>query len=234
MKPENLKKERVSVEIPKIEDEPTPCLKEAVKACKFGALINSGEKIMFLPNLCHSCAACWTVCPDEIDTIEREFGTVSYGDTKWGTEFVDGNLDVGEVITPEMIRRTKEKIASDKVTVIDGPPGAGCPLDATIDGSDYIILVTEPTVFGLHDLKRAVKLVKLENIPCGVVINRSDIGKVDIKSYCNEENIPILMEIPFNKKIAENYSKGEILIEIIPEMKKLFANMYTQILEELK
>lgn len=143
-------------------------------------------------------------------------------------------MDVGEMLTPSMINKVKEKIQPEHVTIIDGPPGAGCPLDSTVEDSDFVILVTEPTIFGLHDLKRAMTLVKQKEIPLGVIINRSDIGTVDIEGYCNSEDVPILMSIPFKREIAERYSNGEMFIDIDPSLNSEFLDVYSWILEELK
>ncbi len=230
MKPKVKDRKRATVKIPKIDHDKCTTCGKCVDACHYGALAIGGDKILFFENLCHSCAACWIVCPeDAIEAIDREFGTIETGDTRWGVRFTQGILDVSEMLTPTMVRKTKQEIDKNLITVIDGPPGAGCPLDAALDKSDFAILVTEPTIFGYHDLERAMILVEQKGIPMGVVINRSDIGNAPIKELCDQHNVPILMEIPFMREIAARYSDGDLLVDIVPELKDKFIHMFEQI-----
>ncbi|MBW1724488.1 MAG: (4Fe-4S)-binding protein, partial [Deltaproteobacteria bacterium] len=165
------------------------------------------------------------VCPEgAIKETGRELGIIQKGFFN-GLEFVHGKLRVGEAMSPPLIREVRAFSRDDKITIIDAPPGTSCPVIASMKDADFVLLVTEPTPFGLHDLKLAVGAVKLLGIPCGLVINRSDIGDRKVKA------LPILMEIPFNRKIAEAYSRGEMIVEIMPEFKEKFVKLYQDVKE---
>ncbi len=238
MKPEDVVNERATVLIPEIDHDACIRCDKCIDACQFGALVDAGENIMFLSTLCHSCAACWTVCPEEgvITPVTREFGDINHGVSQRDRpiKFTEGMLDITEMITPTMIGKVKGFIDPENISIIDSPPGAGCPLYETVDDTDYVVLVTEPTVFGLHDLRRAHKLIQEMGIPVGVVINRSTIGKAPVREFCDENNIPILLEIPFERIIAEKYSSGELLIDIIPELHDKFTEVLNTILETVQ
>jgi MinD superfamily P-loop ATPase len=152
---------------------------------------------------------------------------------EWGIagniEFIHGRLKVGEAMSPPLIKKVKQEIHSDGIAIVDAPPGTSCPMIATITDSDFVLLVTEPTPFGLNDLELAVEAVRAVKKPCGIVINRSDVGDDRIKIYAEKEGIPIFLEIPEIRKIAEAYSRGEMIINAIPEMKKDFQRLYDDI-----
>ena len=169
------------------------------------------------------------VCPaDAIRWKERELGTIRKGQRN-GLEFVNGTLRIGEAMSPPLIRKVRAHADRDGLTVIDAPPGTSCPVIAAMKGADFVLLVTEPTPFGLHDLKLALGAVRILKIPCGLVINRSDMGDEKVKKYATEESLPILMEIPFSRGIAEAYSKGELIVEKTPEWKDKFIGLYQRI-----
>ena len=171
------------------------------------------------------------VCPeDAIKETGRELGIIQKGNRN-GLEFIHGILRVGEAMSPPLIRRVRALSRHEGVTIIDAPPGTSCPVIASMKDSDFILLVTEPTPFGLHDLKLAVAAVRILDIPHGLVINRSDIGDGRVKEYAEKENIPILMEIPFDRKIAEAYSRGELLVEVMPEWKEKFVELFHRMKE---
>jgi len=193
----------------------------------------SGGKVLIFPELCHSCGGCSLLCPEKaIVEVGREIGKIQIG--KVGKiEFVDGKLNIGEAMSPPLIKAVKKNITNNRVVVIDAPPGTSCPVIESIKGSDYCILVTEPTPFGMNDLVLAVEVIRKLNIPFGVIINRADIqtesGQVifpDVDNYCSKENIPILMRIPFDRKIAESYSKGIPMVEAIPKFKTEFVQLF--------
>jgi MinD superfamily P-loop ATPase len=169
------------------------------------------------------------VCPEQAVTeTGRELGVIERGDRN-GLEFVHGKLRIGEAMSPPLIRKVREYTRPDKLTIIDAPPGTSCPVIASMKGADFVLLVTEPTPFGLHDLKLAVGAVRLLDIPCGLVINRSDMGDARVNTYAEKENVPVLMEIPFDRKIAEAYSRGEMVVEVMPEWKERFKDLYRRI-----
>jgi MinD superfamily P-loop ATPase len=137
-------------------------------------------------------------------------------------------------MAPPLIRKVRSFAHADNVTIIDAPPGTSCPVIASMKGADFVLLVTEPTPFGLHDLKLAVGAVRILGIPCGLVINRSDMGDDRLREYAGAERIPILMEIPFDRKIAESYSRGELLVDVRPEWKERFLQLYEKITDLVK
>ena len=171
------------------------------------------------------------VCPEKaISEVGRELGVIEYGHRN-GLEFVHGRLRVGEAMSPPLIRKVREYTRPEVLTIIDAPPGTSCPVIAAMKDADFVLLVTEPTPFGLHDLKLAVGAVKILGISYGLVINRADMGDDRVREYANSEGMPILMEIPFDRKIAESYSKGEMIVEAMPEWKENFLMLYRQIEE---
>jgi len=148
---------------------------------------------------------------------------------KNGLMFVHGRLKVGEAMSPPLIRKVREYIRPDGINIIDAPPGTSCPVIAAMKGADVVLLVTEPTPFGLHDLKLAAEAVKMLKIPAGLIINRADKGDGGVKEYANQENLPVLMEIPFDRRIAEAYSTGRLIIEAMPEWRERFAGLYDRV-----
>jgi MinD superfamily P-loop ATPase len=184
-----------------------------------------GNTLVF-PQLCHGCGACGALCPHHaIREVNREIGIVESGVSQ-NMEFVHGRLTIGEAMAPPLIRQVKGYLRADKTVIIDAPPGTSCPVVTSVKGSAYTILVTEPTPFGLHDLTLAVEVLRKLNIPCGVVINRADLGDDQTEVYCRRERIPVLMRIPFKKEIAMAYSQGECLVHVFPEYKKEFQRLF--------
>jgi MinD superfamily P-loop ATPase len=199
--------------------------------CQFSAITVIGKKVLTFPDLCHSCKGCMMVCPREaIGERGRELGVLEKG---WSgpVEFIHARLRVGEAMSPPLIKGVKEYIDPKKITIIDAPPGTSCPVIVTLKGSDFAILVTEPTPFGLNDLKLAVGAVRILEIPLGIIINRCDVGDDQVITYAREEGIPILLEIPNDRKIAEAYSRGIMMVDVRPEMKDQLRAVYEKIRE---
>ena len=146
-----------------------------------------------------------------------------------GVKFYEGRLNVGEALSPPVTKELKKYTLSSGVNIIDAPPGTSCPVIEAVGGTDYVILVTEPTPFGLNDLKLAVGMVRELNLPFGVIINRSDIGDDRTEMYCMEENIEILQKIPFNRRLAEAYSRGEMMSEVDLDYDKKLEQLFEQI-----
>jgi len=199
--------------------------------CQFKAIVVVGKSVLTFPELCHSCGGCFEVCPEgAITEVDQPMGIFERG-TRGRLQFAYGRLYVGQVMAVPLIERVRDDIETGMLTIIDAPPGTSCPVISSVKGSDFVILVTEPTPFGLNDLKLAVGLVKILDIPHGIVINRSDLGDDKVKEYAKEEGIPILMEIPFSRQIAEAYSRGKLLVEEIPGWKEQFIQLYERIVD---
>ena len=221
-------KQRIPVGIPVPQVNKSRCTYcgKCGEVCEFNAIVVIKEKALIFPELCHGCGGCSYICPeDAIEEVEREIGVIERG-RAGHIEFVHGLLNVGEPMAPPLIRREKKLINGRKTVIIDSSPGTSCPVVETVKGSDFCLLVTEPTPFGLNDLKLAVETVRKLNIPLGVLINCSDIGDRKVWQYCEREKIPLLMEIPFERRIAVAYSKGVPLVEEIPEYRKRFQDLY--------
>jgi MinD superfamily P-loop ATPase len=221
--------ETITTPVPEVDMEKCDLCGKCGEICQFKAIVVIGETVLPFHELCHSCGGCMMVCPEKaITEVGRELGVIERGHRN-GIEFVHGRLRVGEAMSPPLIRKVRQHTRPGMVTIIDAPPGTSCPVIASMKGADFILLVTEPTPFGLHDLKLAVGAVRILGIPCGLVINRSDMGNEAVFSYAKEEDIPILMEIPFDRRIAEAYSRGEMIVEAMPEWKERFLDMYHRI-----
>ena len=222
---------KVYTPVPKIDEEKCNFCKKCAEICRFKAIAVIKEIVLTFPELCHSCGGCMEVCPENaITETGRELGVIETGHRN-GLAFVHGRLRVGEAMSPPLIREVRSLTRSDQLTIIDAPPGTSCPVIAAMKGTDFVLMVTEPTPFGLHDLKLAVEAVKLLGIPRGLVINRSDIGNDDVRTYAKMENLPILMEIPFDRRIAEAYSRGKLIVEEMPEWKERFKKLHLHIQE---
>lgn len=223
------KKITVTTPVPEIDESKCTLCGKCRDICQFKAIAVIGETILPFTDLCHSCGGCMEVCPENaITETGRELGVIEEGH-KDNIRFIHGRLRIGEAMSPPLIKKVRKYASEDGLNIIDAPPGTSCPVIAAMKGTDFIILVTEPTPFGLHDLKLAAGAVKLLGIPCGIVINRSDLGDDRVKDFSEKEKIPVLLEIPFDRKIAESYSKGELVVENIPEWKDKFVNLYNEI-----
>jgi MinD superfamily P-loop ATPase len=225
------KVESVTTPVPEVdEDRCTRCGK-CGEICLFNAIVVIGETVLPFHELCHSCGGCLEVCPEKaIKETGRPLGVIEMGH-KDGLEFIHGKLRVGEAMSPPLIRKVRSYTRPDKLTIIDAPPGTSCPVITSTRNSDFVLLVTEPTPFGLHDLKLAVEAMKVLNLPCGLVINRSDVGDSQVGAYAAAEGLPVLMEIPFDRGIAEAYSRGEALVDAMPEWKARFSDLLRRIEE---
>jgi len=221
--------EEVSTFIPEIDDDLCTACKKCVEICRFRALTVVGKKVLVFPELCHSCGGCIEVCEEgAVKSGMRELGTVESG-AAGDILFSQGRLRVGEAMSPPLIKKVRSINGNNGVTIIDAPPGTSCPVIAAVKGVDFVLMVTEPTPFGLHDLKLGVEAIKTLGIPCGLVINRSDIGDNGVREYAAQEDIPVLLEIPFDRRIAEAYSVGKLIIEVLPDWTEKFRDLYNRI-----
>ena len=233
MKPEFNHSEKITTPVPEVDLEKCDFCGQCGEICQFSAITVIGQKVLTFPELCHSCKGCLMVCPREaISEKGRELGVLEKG---WSgpVEFIHARLRVGEAMSPPLINAVKGYIDSQKIAIIDAPPGTSCPVITALKGSDFALLVTEPTPFGLNDLKLAVGAVRVLEIPLGIIINRSDVGDDQVVTYAKEEGIPILMEIPNDRKIAEAYSRGIMMVDVDPKMKTRFQGVYKRIAEQI-
>ncbi len=229
LKPEIDEAEKAYTLVPKVDNEKCNLCRLCVDACRFNAITVVGDTVLTFEQLCHSCRGCIMACPEKaIAPAERELGVIERGHRN-DLKFVQGRLKIGEAMAPPLVKKVKTFISEDKVKIIDAPPGTSCPVISAIKDTDFVLMVTEPTPFGLHDLKLAVEAVKTLGIPHGLVINRSDLGDDKVSEYAKAEKIPILMEIPFSKEIAAIYSKGHLLTEEKPEWQTAFRDLYKKI-----
>ena len=229
IKPEINNKIPVSIPVPEIDKEKCNFCGKCSSLCAYNAIAVLQSDVLVFQELCHGCGACSYFCPQNaIRELDRKIGIVEIGQ-KGELQFAAGRLDVGEAISPPLIRAVKQYVNPTRTVLIDVPPGTSCPVIEAVKGSDFCILVTEPTPFGLHDLTLAVEVVKKLKIPFGIVINRAYLGDEKTDNYCKEENIPVLIRIPFKKEIAACYSQGKAIIESFPEYKKDFKKMFENI-----
>ncbi|MDP8234736.1 MAG: ATP-binding protein [Candidatus Saelkia tenebricola] len=229
LNPEIKNKEFVFIPVPEVDKSKCNGCSRCQEVCVYNAIAVINKKVLIFPELCHGCGSCSYFCPcNAITEVNKEIGYVEVG-KKNNLLFAHGKLNIGEAMAPPLIKAVKKNINSAKINIIDAPPGTSCPVITAIRGSDFCILVTEPTPFGLNDLILAVEVLRKLDISFGVVINRSDLGDKKTDDYCCRENIPVLMRIPFKEKIASAYSKGIPIVEAFEEYKKDFQKLLNDI-----
>lgn len=233
LKPEITASTSVGVPVPEVDmDRCTGCGK-CGDICQYSAIVCINEKVLTFPELCHGCGGCSLVCPEEaISEVPREVGIIEEGMSD-GVRFVHGRLRVGEAMSPPLIREVKKRVPWEGVSIVDVPPGTSCPVIEAVKGADFVVLVTEPTPFGLNDLELAVGMVRELGLPMGVLINRSDVGDARVIEYCEREDIELLLEIPDDRKVAEAYSRGEMAVDAVPEWERWFEVIFIRLVETI-
>jgi len=233
LKPEINIEKSAFIPIPEINPDKCSFCGRCSEACEFNAVAVLKNKVLVFPELCHGCGACKLVCPaDAVEEKNKNIGLVRIGKTG-SMDYAEGVLNVGEPMATPIIRKVKKEINKNKTVIIDVSPGVACPVIETVYGSDYCILVTEPTPFGLYDLKLAVCVLRKMSIPFGVVINRDGIGDDKVEKYCEKEEIKIIFKIPMSKDIASLYSKGIPFVNKMPEWKERFIDLMEGIKNEI-
>lgn len=227
LKPDFAPAETVSVQVPVVDQDRCTSCGRCAGFCRFNALVSLGTPPLVFPELCHSCGGCGIVCPAEaISWGKNPVGELAEGMVP-GTDVrvVQGKLRVGSVLAPPVIKAVKKAGTRGLLTIVDCPPGTSCPVIEAVSGADHVLLVTEPTPFGLYDLKLAVETMEELKLPFSVVINRFDGGDRGVEYYCLEKGIHVAARIPCRRRMAEVYSRGGTLLEAIPEMAEVFRRM---------
>jgi MinD superfamily P-loop ATPase len=205
---------------------------KCAEVCQYHAIAVLGQKTLVFQQLCHGCGSCTTLCPEKaITELPDRMGVIERGQAAAGISFARGVLDVGEPMAVPVIRQLKKWVqpTPGQAVLYDAPPGTSCPMVETIRGSDYLVLVTEPTPFGLHDLRLAAQVASELGIPAGVIVNRVNCPYSALDDFCLEHQLPVLMRIPFERTIAEGVAQGKTLVEIHPEYGDQLRRMYTYI-----
>ncbi len=208
----------VTVPVPRVDQDICTHCGACADICEFNAIACLPRQTMVFEDLCHSCAGCWLVCPEQaITQRDRVLGEVATGMVE-GMNFTEGRLRIGETVVPPLIQEVKSETAGHPWVILDAPPGTTCPVVETMRDADFVVLVTEPTPFGQHDLELAVELARVLELPCGVVINRAQAGRDQIDRYCEREGLRVLARIPFQRAVAEACAEGALAIDVDDEV----------------
>ena len=235
-------RKEVGIQLPVVDEALCTHCGKCAEVCEFHAIAVIGKKILVFPELCHGCGSCTLVCPEKAISERLDvMGVLESGLTATGVDFAQGVMNVGEPMAVPIIRELKkwnflrhcersEAISAPiEIEIRDAPPGASCPVVETMRGADFILLVTEPTPFGLHDLKQVVGIARELGIPAGVVINRDGIGDNAVEAYCAEAGLPILLRIPMERRFAEAIASGKTLVDAAPEYRPVFQSLLQDI-----
>jgi MinD superfamily P-loop ATPase len=229
LKGDKVKEEIVTIPIPQVDEALCDGCGECSKFCEYHAIVTFGTAPLIFPEMCHGCGGCARVCPKKaITEVGWRIGVVETMMSESIT-LIGGRLDVGVAMAPPLIRAVKERLQKDIPAILDAPPGTSCPVIAAIRNTDLVLLVTEPTPFGLNDLALAVDMVRELKIPFGVIVNRMGSGDDRVHIYCQKEAIPLLLEIPDDRRIAESYSRGILMVDALPEYRGLFHSLIERV-----
>jgi MinD superfamily P-loop ATPase len=231
LKPGFISEESAEKLLPKINQDKCTFCGKCVEVCEFNALINLKFEIVLFEEMCHGCGACAYFCPSKVITERtKKIGVVRVGITNDKILFADGVLNIGEVTAAPLIKEVKKKIIEGRINILDSPPGTSCSMVETVKNSDFCILVTESTPFGLNDLKLAIEVLKTIDVPFGIVINKYDSSFEEMENYLRGNDIEVLLRIPFDRRFAESYSEGTLPINKYPELKKDFVALHNKII----
>ena len=222
----------VNMLIPQVDEALCKGCGRCAEVCEFHAIVVLAGKPLVFSELCHGCGSCSLECPEKaISEIPQPLGILETGPASAQIRFAHGLLNVGEPMAVPIISQLKKWLVPEpkEVIILDSPPGTSCPVVESIRGADFVILVTEPTPFGLHDLKLTVQLTAELGIPTGVIINREGVGDTRVDDFCKEADLPILMRIPLERKIGAGIAKGQLLTEIYPKYRGRFHQLFQQI-----
>jgi len=237
LKPTFERRQEVGILIPQVDEARCAHCGRCAEVCQYHAIAVLGEKALVFPQLCHGCGSCALVCPEKaITETLAVIGVLESGPAAAGVHFARGVLNVGEPMATPVIRQLKQWAAPQpgQAVIIDASPGTSCPVVESARGVDFLLLVTEPTPFGLHDLRLAAQVGRALNLPIGVVINRDGIGDNGVAEFCAAEGLPILLRIPFDRAIAAGIARGRPLVEICPEYTARFQELWAWIVEQTR
>ncbi|MCK5833150.1 ATP-binding protein [bacterium] len=231
----NIVNQEIGMPIPKLIPEKCNGCSICGDVCRFSAIINIGELTIIHPGMCHGCRACWELCPTgALEPSERTLGKVIHGESE-GLFISYGKLDIGELSGNRLIQAVKDNYQLDAINIIDAPPGTSCSVVETLSEIDFLLLVAEPTPFGLANLNSIVELADKINIPTGILINRSTAQEDPlIEAYASRKGIKILGKIPLDRKIAELYSSGKLFAKYLTEYHEFFINLNNKIVSQVE
>ena len=227
----------VSIMIPVVDESLCTYCGKCAEACVYHAIAVLGKKTLVFPQLCHGCGLCTSLCPEKaISETPNPIGIIERGPALQGIDFLHGVLDIGQPMAVPIIRELQRQVkpSPGQVVILDAPPGTSCPVVATMRGADFLLLVTEPTPFGLHDLKLAAQVAVEIGLPAGVIVNRGDGLFPELEEFCESARLPILMRIPFQRKTAEGIAQGKNLVEVHPEYEVALRKLFEHITELIK
>lgn len=221
------------IPVPQILTEKCTLCGKCVEVCQFHALAKLGETVMVFQQLCHGCGSCIRNCPEEaIRENPHPIGVLESGVTPDDMRFTRGLLTVSEPMPTPVIRQLKRLLPppqDETIVILDAPPGASCAVVETLRGTDFVLLVSEPTPFGLHDLKQMLAILEEMKIPCGIVINRDGMGDGKMDSFLAEAGLPVLMRIPYDRRLAAGLAAGNTLVGLIPRFDEQMSALYGRI-----
>jgi MinD superfamily P-loop ATPase len=219
----------VAVAVPRVDPVVCDLCGQCGEICQFSAIVCVGQKVLVFPELCHSCGGCNLVCSlSAITEVPRVIATVMAGHTG-SLRYFQGLLNIGEAMSPPVIRAVKEEVTDADLVLVDAPPGTACPVVEAVRGCDQVLLVTEPTPFGLHDLELALETVQSLGIHCEVVVNRAGLNGSATEEFCRRKGVEIVAQFPDSRRVAEAYSRGELASENDPEIRDQFLALLAHI-----
>lgn len=236
LQPELTGLEKAEMEVPEADESKCTYCRACAELCQFKAITVLGTVLLTFPEMCHGCGGCLAVCPEDVlHPTTRELGEVCWGKAG-GMDFLMGRLRVGEAMSPPLMRAVKKKLGQVMArgpmdAIIDSPPGVSCPAVNAVMDANAVVLVTEPTPFGFHDFKLAWEAFTPLGMPMGAVINRAGLGDDAVYRFCREQDIPILAEIPYDRALAEAYSRGAVIAEVSDKMRDVFQSLARNIRE---
>jgi MinD superfamily P-loop ATPase len=230
--PQFEQRREVGIQIPAVDETLCSHCGKCAEVCQYNAIAVLGKKTLVFPQLCHGCGSCTALCPENaIREVHNRIGIIEMGIADEQLSFARGVLDVGEPMAVPVIRQLKKWAPPQpgQTVIRDASPGTSCPVVEAVQGSDFVLLVTEPTPFGMHDLRLAAEMTKKLNLPASVIINRQDGPYPPVEQFCDDHDLPIILRIPFERSIATGIAQGQRLVDIHPEFHHQFLRLFMEI-----